>query len=483
MITMPTSTDAQMAASQPISEGSLVDLSHDVLGGLFRLHQTHGPIAELRDSEAGQSVVCVFSPELNKEVLSKPDRFQARFFSIRGPKRSSQRRVTCGLLAMNGPQHKRNRRVVKEPFGPKAIQAYQPTIEQLAREEVATWSHGQAFDFNEVAIRYMLRVTSRLLFGLDEAGLVYELGEQIAQWVNMNHELGVGALTSTPEFKSGYEDLLSFAEELEANVRELIQRRRANADPEARDVLSLLLRSYEQEEGLSEQELVGQCCVLFAAAHMTTAHSITWTTFLLSQHPEIARSLWEQIRSGTVNNEHPNGAPSLLERTIRESMRVLPASAYSVRINAEPDRLGPLELQRGTPILFTPLITHRLESTFEDPKRFLPGRWLTANPSPYEYLPFGGGPRRCIGGPLAMQVIRTTLPVFFADWQLRLQPQAKVAAEIRSTMLNPKHGMAMIAERHDRLEEHERFVATDFDGNLNQLVDLPQAPARPTQPR
>ncbi|MEO0531938.1 MAG: cytochrome P450 [Planctomycetota bacterium] len=233
----------------PVTEGSLVAFSRDLMSGLFDLHRTHGPIGAFRDPEAGQTVVCLFDPELNKQVLSKADRFQARFFGIRGPKRSSQRRVTCGLLAMNGEQHKRNRRMVKEPFGPKAIAAYKPTIDALAREESASWVDGKEFDFNQAMIRYMLRVTSRLLFGLDEPTLAYELGEQIAEWVTLNHELGIGALVSHPGFNAGYEGLLDYAEKLEANVMELIRRRRDKPDPTAHDVLSIHVRSHDAEGG------------------------------------------------------------------------------------------------------------------------------------------------------------------------------------------------------------------------------------------
>lgn len=468
----------------PITEGCLVDFSQDLMGGLFKLHREHGPIAAFRDPQAQQTIVCLFDPEYNKQVLSKADRFKARFFGIRGPKKSSQRRVTCGLLAMNGEQHKRNRRMVKEPFGPKAIEAYKPTIEALAREEVDLWPEGEAFDFNQAVIRYMLRVTSRLLFGLDEPTLAYELGEQIAEWVNLNHKLGIGALVSTQAFTDGYEGLLSFAEELEANVMELIRSRRDHPERGGFDVLSILVRMHDGEGGLSDEELVGQCCVLFAAAHMTTAHSFSWTTFLLAQHPTEMQRLWEQLHAGTANEPAADGGDPLLERIIKESMRVLPASAYSVRITADNETLGPLDLPRGTPIVFTPLITHRLESSFADPLRFDPDRWLTTNPSLYAYHPFGAGPRRCIGGPLAMEILRTSLPIFLKQWRLSVVPDSVIDAEVKSTMLNPLHGVPMIAERHTAVPPAcGGFHAAPITGNVTGLVDLPSVEGSPRQPR
>jgi cytochrome P450 len=463
----------------PITSGSLLEFSADLLGGLRRLHAEHGPIAALRDRDSRATtpmVVCLFDPKYNKQVLSDPKTFQARFFGIRGPKRSSQRRITCGLLAMNGEQHKRNRRMVKEPFGPKAIAAYRPMIERLAHEEAASWRDGAEVDFNESMIQYMLRVTSRLLFGLDEPDLAYELGEQIAEWVTLNHKLGIGALLPNEAFSAGYEDLLTFAVELEANVMELIRRRRDNPDPNAKDVLSILVNMHDAEGGLSDEELVGQCCVLFAAAHMTTAHSFSWTTFLLAQHPSIMQTLWQAIHDGTADEVGPTGELSLLERIIKESMRVLPASAYSVRINAEPVHLGPFHLQRGTPIVFTPLITHRLPSLCENPDRFDPDRWLTIKPTAYEYHPFGAGPRRCIGGPLAIEVLRVTLPILLRDWRVTVVPGSNVSAEVKSTMLNPQQGVPVRIERHTSVSGDGGFTASPIEGNLPELVDLVEAP-------
>ena len=471
----------QESASPPITDGSFQEFSRDLLTGLRDLHAQHGPIAALRDREtAGERlIVCLFDPAYNQRVLSDATTFQARFFGIRGPKRSSQRRVTCGLLAMNGDQHKRNRRMMKEPFGPQAVAAYRPVIERLADEEVAGWHDGGEVDFNERMIRYMLRVTSRLLFGLDESDLVYEIGEQIARWVEMNHELGIGALVPDEAFNAGYEELLDFAERLETNVLRLILARRKNPDPRARDVLSILLAANDSEGGLSDDELVGQCCVLFAAAHMTTAHTFTWTAFLLAQHPGVMRNLWDELHHAS------DGDSPLLERVIKESMRLLPASAYSLRVNDAPVRLGSLDLPRGTPILFTPLLTHRLPQIYDDPTRFDPDRWLTIRPSAYEYHPFGAGPRRCVGGPLAMEVLRTSLPRFYRDWKLSVTPGAEVAAEVRSTMLNPTHGMPIWMERLAPGVDAPEYEASPTRGNLAELMDLSHVPMShaPRKPR
>src|SRR5438874_1720954 len=121
-------------------------------------------------------------------------------------------------------------------------------------------------------------------------------------------------------------------------------------------------------------------------------------------------------------------------------MRLLPASAYSQRINTVAVRLGPLYLPRGTGIVFTPIVTHHLPELYEQPERFIPERWHTLRPSPYAYHPFGAGPRLCIGGPVATAVIRIALSRILSRYRLAVVPGSNISAHIESTMLFPTNG-------------------------------------------
>ena len=176
------------------------EFSRDLFHGIRWLHEQHGPIAAIEDG--GQRVVFLFSPEFNQQVLSDTERFHARFFAVRGPKHSAQRRLTCGLLAMNGEQHRRNRRMVKEPFGLRAIGTYGETIVRMTDEMLADWRPGEVRDMAEEMRQYMLRVTSTLLFGLDDPELAYRLGDMIARWVHAepgSRRRGAGAQRAVPQ--------------------------------------------------------------------------------------------------------------------------------------------------------------------------------------------------------------------------------------------------------------------------------------------
>jgi cytochrome P450 len=469
----------------PITQLDFGEFASDLLHNIRKLHAMQGPIAAIEDG--GQRVVFLFDPSYNRQVLSDNERFHARFFAVRGPKRSAQRRLTCGLLAMNGEQHRRNRRIVKEPFGLRAISGYGETVMRLTQEMLAAWRLGEMRDIAEEMRHYMLRVTSTLLFGMDDTERAYRLGEMIAQWVALNDEVGVGALVPSEQFNRHYEELLGFAEELEHEILALIHTRRASQELGS-DVLSSLVRTHDEDGNLTDEELVGQATVLFSAAHMTTAHSLTWTLFLLAQHPSVMRQLWEELCGGeSANFVFPGaeqaGAPlpdgtlpkgedlSLLDRIIKESMRILPASAYSQRVNMVEATIGPLQLPRGTGIVFTPIVTHRLPELYPQPDRFLPDRWIGFQPNPYAYIPFGGGPRLCIGGPLATAIIRIALRQILSQFRLTVAPGSEISAHIESTMLVPTNGMPMRIDAADG-----NFESSPISGNLLELVNLAEAP-------
>jgi cytochrome P450 len=301
--------------------------------------------------------------------------------------------------------------------------------------------------------------------------------------VSLNQEVGPGALVPNDQFFDHYEDLLRFAEELEAEIRGMIRRRRENQQP-GRDVLSILVQMHDDEGGLSDEELVGQAAVLFGAAHMTTAHSLTWTLLLLAQHPSVMRPLWQDLQREGSGRTFDDGIPradgslpkggelSLLDCVIKESMRLLPASAYSQRINTEAVQLGPLFLPRGTGIVFTPLVTHHLPDIYPQPEKFIPERWHTLRPSPYAYHPFGAGPRLCIGGPLATAIIRIALARILSRFRLAVVPGANIGVHVESTMLVPTNGLPMEIHAADG-----KFESSPIAGNIHELVDLDEAPA------
>ncbi|MCA9055561.1 MAG: cytochrome P450, partial [Planctomycetaceae bacterium] len=291
------------------------------------------------------------------------------------------------------------------------------------------------------------------------------------EWVQWNQRIGPAALSSNPALSAQYDGLLASAEELEAAIQELVQRRRAGKL--GNDVLSLLIRAHDAEGGVTDEQLIGHIAVLFGAAHLTSAHTLTWTLFLLSQHPEVMQELHDELQS-VLGGETPRPDQldqlPVLDRVLRESMRVLPASAYSQRMAAQPVDLGPFKLSPGSMVVFSQFITHHLPSLYEQPERFLPDRWKTIAPSAYEYLPFGAGPRMCIGAALGMMQLKISLPNILNRFKLSVAPHSEVNGRVQSTMLFPTGRIPVQIQYQDG-----RFLSHAVSGNIHTLVDLPPA--------
>lgn len=451
----------------PVTEGAIADFARDPVHCMRNLWARHGEIAALQ--EDAHRIHFVFGPEYTKAVLSDAQRFHSSFFAIRGPRKSAQRRLTSGLLSMNGEEHRQHRRMVQGPFQKRAIASYHETVSAHSRELVESWQPGETRDMAEEMTHYMLRLTSSILFGIDLPELAYKVGELTERWVSLNHEVGPAAFTPDPGLVEKYDELLAVATELEQHLTEMVAIRRGGRL--GNDVLSLLIRAHDMEEGVTDDQLIGHIALLFGAAHLTSAHTLTWTLFLLAQHPDVMRELYtelkQQVQGPGPAAEQIDQLP-VLDRVLKESMRVLPASAYSQRITAEAVDLGPFQLRPGAVVIFSQFITHHLPTLYAEPERFLPDRWKTITPSPYAYLPFGAGPRMCIGAALGMMQLKISLPTMLKKFKMTVAPQSQINGHVRSTMLFPVSSVPIQLSEHDGT-----FHASPVTGSIHNLVNLP----------
>ena len=452
----------------PITEGRLEDFVSDPIACMRWLHREHGDVAVLRESE--QQLAFIFTPELNHQVLSDTKQFYSRFFALRGPKRSAQRRLTCGLLSMNGDEHKQQRRQVSGPFEKRAIRIHHETVTTLTSQMLDDWRPGETLDIATEMTVLARKITSTILFGMDQMQIALEIGEMLDPWVELNHQLGLAALLPTEDFMPQYEALLALAERLEARIMDLVQLRRG-AGKLGADLLSQLIRVHDETGGIMSEQLIGHVALLFGAAHMTTANTLGWTLFLLAQHPDVMHPLFRELRTGFYDEPlaaFDSAKGSLLDRVLRESMRLLPASSYSQRSNSVSVELGPISLAKNSVVIFSQFMTHHRPDLYPNPEVFDPDRWLTITPTPYEYLPFGAGPRLCLGAPLAMFTLKTILPLILKRFRLSVVADSAITGRVVSTMLNPIYGLPMQVAAPDG-----QFVTAPVGGNIHLLVDMP----------
>jgi cytochrome P450 len=249
----------------------------------------------------------------------------------------------------------------------------------------------------------------------------------------------------------------------------LIEQKR-NDKAGSRDVLSMLVRTHDEDDmRLTDEELVGQTNFLFMAGHATTASALTWAIFLLTQHPAAMATVLdeceEKLQGGPPTAEKLDEM-SYLGAVIRETMRLLPPVLWWSRVSTAPFSLGGYELPRGTLVIHSAFITHRMADNYPQPSKFLPERWLSANPGPYDYLPFSAGPRMCLGTTFAMIEMKLILSILFRHFRIALPARARV--DFGGMMISaPRRGMPVSIQTQDRKNTRSKIY-----GTIKRVVDL-----------
>ena len=207
----------------------------------------------------------------------------------------------------------------------------------------------------------------------------------------------------------------------------------------ANDLLTTLVKS-APTTGLTDEQIIGHVGVLLAASHETTAFATTVALLLLTQHPAIAADLVEEI-NGKLRGAEPDAQllreMPLLDSIVNESLRLLPPAPWTARESVAPSTLLDYEIEPGTELIPSIFHTHRMPEIWPDADHFKPERWSSCNPSPYEFNPFGGGPRMCIGRNFATVGMRLILSTFLSRFRVectenRVDPCMSITMSFRS---------------------------------------------------
>lgn len=243
---------------------------------------------------------------------------------------------------------------------------------------------------------------------------------------------------------------------LDALMYRLIAERRALGEPR-NDLLDMLLAAQDEETGqkMSDKELRDEMLTMLAAGHETTGISLTWTLYLLSQHPEIVRRLQEE-----VDRVLGGRAPTLADlptlpyalQVFEEAMRLYPVALLIPRRTSQAATLGGYDLPAGSRILVSLYNLHRHPQFWPDPDTFDPGRFTTEKKKQqhrYAYMPFGAGQHICIGNNMALMIGQLLLTLIYRRFDVRHAPGHRVERHATLT-LRPRYGMDMTLHPRDR---------------------------------
>jgi cytochrome P450 len=448
-----------------------INFFRDPIGCMRRIYREHGPVAALGPVAMGKPRkphVLAVGPEFNRQVLGDPLTFRTTGQFLRGPANSAQRRLRFGLTRMSGPEHKRQRQLVMPPFHKKAVEGYHDLMVGVAQAMIGQWRSGKCYDIHGEMRRLTLRTSSTILFSHDPAESL-TIGKLLEEWQRRNFSTPVWLLPlNLPG--TAFRRLLRHAERLEEEILSVIHRRRASPATHT-DVLSILIRARDDEShGMTDMELVGQSAILFGASFETTASTLTWTLFLLTQHPNVMRKLMDELDAvlgGAPPSQEHLVQLSFLECVIKESMRILPPVPFTIRAATQHTSIGPYSVPNGSRVICSHYLTHHMPEIYPQPEHFQPERWRSIDPTQFEYMPFSAGPRACIGAMFALQALKVSLALILQRFRLLVVAGTRIDPVVQITMV-PRHPLPMVLFDNDR-----DYAASKVTGQIHEMVRLP----------
>ena len=351
------------------------------------------------------------------------------------------------VMLISGKQHKTRRQLVMPPFHQEHIATYNQVIQKVTQKAVSEWRAGDSLDIRSAMQKIALQVILQVVFGLHQ-GERYQALERL---------LGLRLdMTSTPLsslvifFPWLQKDVGSWSiggrvrklvEEIDKLLFAEIEERRTCLDPKRMDVLSLLMAAQDEEGNhLSNQELRDELMALLVAGHETTATSLTWAMYWIHALPEVKQKLISELRSLS----DPSDASQMLSlpylsAVCNETLRIHPVAMLTFPRQVEtPLEVGGYQFSPGDLLMGCIYLLHQREDLYPQPQQFRPERFLERKFSPYEFMPFGGGARRCIGAALAQCEMKVVLGTIVNSMELSLLNDRPVQPARRGVTLGQK---------------------------------------------
>lgn len=437
--------------------GTVREFRRDILGTLRSWNETYGDAIRFRFFLHYHGYIFAH-PEHNKHIFQDNNR---NYVKLPNPQNSLLvALVGYGLLTNDGDSWLRQRRLAQPAFHRRRIAEFSKVMTQATVQTLESWrdvaKQGTPLDVSEEMMRLTLEIVGKSLFSVDltrEADTVGDaftaVNRQFRQF--SSHPFGVWLMNATwlPRTRR-FMGNVAVLDRVVADVIAERRRLRQNGRGETNDLLDLLMDARDEEtgEGMDDRQLRDEVMTLMLAGHETTSNALTWTLYLLSEHPDVREKLEEEV-DRVLAGRMPTfeDIPQLTYTTmvLEESMRLYPPAYAVARTAADEDVVGGYRVEKGAVITLSPYVTHRHPDFWEDPDRFDPQRFSAerkAKRPRYAYIPFGGGPRKCIGSNFAMTEATLILAMIAQRFRLDHVPEHPVELEPLIT-LRPRHGMLM----------------------------------------
>jgi cytochrome P450 len=429
--------------------GSQPTFKNDLLRFLKRMSQ----LGEISGFHFGTApFLLINTPEYVHDIMIK----HAPDFSSRGRfiHKTFNNRT---LSASDGEYHRRQRKLMATLFQPRHITRYTEIMTRYGEQLEQAWNTRMIIDLYEQMTSLSMSILSKMLFDLDIAS-DSKLPKAMDVIFEHSNKVLFSLFTLPAKWPTSYNSRLHTArlvvQDFLRQAREHLYNNRL-AEEDRHDFISLLLQTtYDDGTTISERQALEECWGLFAAATGTTAITLTSAWYLLCQHPDIYQKVQQEVDS-VLKGQMPTEAdlPNLpyCLQVIKEAMRIYPPATILRREAARDVVVGEYLITKGTTVLASPYTLHRIAKYFPQPEQFDPERFSPEREREiprYVYLPFGIGPRVCLGNNLALMEVHLLLALLAQRVTFTLMPGKPLVPDLkRSLALRFDREVVAVVER------------------------------------
>ncbi|MFB8788301.1 MAG: cytochrome P450 [Potamolinea sp.] len=357
------------------------------------------------------------------------------------------------MIRLDGVPHQRQRRLLTPPFHGERMRAYGKIICEITEQLMNGWKIGNSQAIHSSMQEISLRVILRAVFGISEG----ERLEKIRELLNSLLETFNSPLSSSMLFFpflqkdlgawSPWGRFLRLRQQVDELLYAEIRERKENPDVSGDDILSLMLSARDEDgQPMTDVELRDELMTLLFGGHETTASALAWAFYWIHYLPEVGEKLLKELDS-LGNDPEPMEIAKLpyLSAVCSETLRFYPIVLFSFgRIVKSPIEIMGYEFEPGVMLAPCIYLTHHREDIYPEPERFKPERFLERQFSPYEYFPFGGGNRRCIGYAFALFEMKLVLATVLSRFQFSLVDNRPIKPVRRGITMTPAGGVKMM---------------------------------------
>ncbi|MHC5723004.1 MAG: cytochrome P450 [Nostoc sp.] len=365
------------------------------------------------------------------------------------------------VISISGAEHQRQRQLLMPPFHGERMRNYSQVITDVTKQVISQYQIGKPFNIRSVTQAITLRVIMQAVFGLHEGLRAEKLQQILSELLETASSRLSVALLYFPALQRDFGPINFWGKQMRVQqaadelIYEEIRERREQPDSSRTDILSLLMAARDEAgQPMTDEELRDELLTLLVAGHETTATALAWALYWIHKLPSVRQKLLQELDS-LGDDPDPSIIFKLpyLNAVYSETLRIYPVAMLTFpRQVRTPISLGGYELEPGTVLLGSIYLTHQREDIYPQAKQFKPERFLERQFSPYEYLPFGGGARRCIGLAFAQLEMKLALATILSSQELELVDNGEVRPKRRGLVTGSDRPIQMVITRQRQVK-------------------------------